>query len=53
MFLSAFNIFDPRKVPSNNSEDYHMEDSIKTLVTHYGVEKTPETLQDEEKVKEN
>ena len=28
------------------------EDSIKTLVAHYGVEKTAETLQGEEKVKE-
>ena len=28
------------------------EDSIKTLVTHYGVEKTAETLQGEEKVQE-
>ena len=52
--LSAFSIFDPRKVPSNNFEDLssYGEDSIKTLVAHYGVEKTAETLQGEEKVQE-
>ena len=52
--LSAFSIFDRRKVPSNNSEDLssYGEDSIKTLVAHYGVEKTAGTLQGEEKVKE-
>ena len=52
--LSAFSIFDRRKVPSNNSEDWssYGEDSIKTLIAHYGVEKTAETLQGEEKVKE-
>ena len=51
--LSAFSIFDPRKVPSNNFEDLssYGEDSIKTLVAHYGVEKTAETLQGEEKFK--
>ena len=52
--LSAFSIFDPRKVPSNNFEDLssYGEDSIKTLVAHYGPEKTAETLQGEEKVQE-
>ena len=52
--LSAFSIFDPRKVPSNNFEDLssYGEDSIKTLLAHYGVEKSAETLQGEEKVQE-
>ena len=53
--LLALTIFDPKKVPSVDSEDLssYGETSIKTLLEQYGVEKkTAETLQGETKVKE-
>ena len=52
--LLALSIFDPRKLPSVDSEDLscYAETSIKTLLEHYGAEKSAETLQGETKVKE-
>ena len=52
--LSAFSIFDPRKVPSIGSEVFssYVKYSIHTLLGHYGVERSVLTLLDEETVKE-
>ena len=51
--LSALSIFDPKKVPVDSDHLYHYgEDSISTLLAHYGVDRSAETLQGEETVKE-
>ena len=52
--VPALSIFDPRKMPSTDSNDLksYGEDSIKTLFAHYGASKPAETLHGEETVKE-
>ena len=52
--MPALSIFDPRKLPSVDSEDLssYGETAIKTLLEQYGAEKSAETLQGETKVKE-
>lgn len=52
--MSALSIFDPRKVPSVDSDDLscYGEDSVSTLLAHYGIERSAETLDGEETVKE-
>ena len=50
--VSALRIFDPRKAPLNSENLSHYgEDSIRTLLEHYGVERCGVTLQGEETVK--
>ena len=50
--VSALSIFDPRKAPLNSENMSHYgEDSIRTLLAHYGVERCGVTLQGEETVK--
>ena len=52
--VSALSIFDPRKVPCVDSDDLscYGEDSVSTLLAHYGIERSAETLDGEETVKE-
>ena len=51
--LSALSIFDPMKVPVDSHDLSHYgEDSITTLLAHYGIDRPAETLQGEETVKE-
>ena len=50
--VSALSIFDPRKAPLDSENLSHYgEDSIRTLLAHYGVERCGVTLQGEETVK--
>ena len=44
--VSALSIFDPRKVPCVDSDDLscYGEDSVSTLLAHYGIERSAETL---------
>ena len=49
--LSAFSIFDPRKVPSADLATYG-EDAIETLLAHYSTNKPAETLQGEATTRE-
>ena len=49
--LSAFSIFDPKKVPSADLATYG-EDAIETLLAHYGTNKPAETLQGEATMRE-
>ena len=48
--VSAFSIFDPRKMPAPASPDLPLygENSVGVLMKHYGVGKTAETMQNEE-----
>ena len=48
--VSAFSIFDPKKVPSPESPEYpsYGEDSVDTLSSHYGVDRPAQTLEGEE-----
>ena len=51
--LSALSIFDPKKVPVDSHDLSHYgENSISTLLAHYGTDRSAETLQGEETVKE-
>ena len=51
--LSALSIFDPKKLPADSYDLSHCgEDSIGTLLTHYGTDRPAVTLQGEETVKE-
>ena len=52
--VSALSIFDPRKVPCVDSDDLscYGEDSVSTLLAHYGIERSAETLDGGETVKE-
>ena len=51
--LSALSIFDPKKVPVDSDDLSHYgEASISTLLAHYGIDRSAETLQGEETVKE-
>ena len=52
--VSAFSIFDPRKAPKADSPDFprYGEEAIKTLLTHYGVEKPAGTMLGDETVRE-
>ena len=47
--VSALSIFDPRKVPCVDSDDLscYGQDSVSTLLTHYGIERSAETLDGE------
>ena len=49
--VSAFSIFDPKKIPSPpESPEYpsYGEDSVDTLSSHYGVDRPAQTLEGEE-----
>lgn len=48
--VSAFSIFDPKKVPSLESPKFkdYGEDSLKVLIDHYGVDRLADTLDGEE-----
>ena len=48
--VSAFSIFDPKKIPSPESPEYpsYGEDSVNTLSRHYGVDRPAQTLEGEE-----
>ena len=53
--MSAFSIFDPRKLPSKNDSDQlrsYGKDSINTLIAHYATAKPAETVGGEECIKE-
>lgn len=52
--IAALSIFDPRKVPSEDSEDLscYGNDAVSTLLAHYGRERSAETLDGEETVQE-
>ena len=49
--LSTLSILDPRKVPvDSNDLSHYGEASISTLLAHYGIDRSAETLQGEETV---
>ena len=51
--MSVLSIFDPMKVPVDSHDLSHYgEDSITTLLAHYGIDRPAETLQGEKTVKE-
>ena len=51
--LSALSISDPKKVPVDSDDLSHYgEASISTILAHYGIDRSAETLQGEETVKE-
>ena len=45
--MVALSIFDPRRVPCVDSDDLfcYGEDSVNTLLAHYGIDRSAETLE--------
>ena len=52
--VSSFSIFDPKKVPATDSSDLlgYGEDSVDSILAHYGAEQPAETVDGDEYTKE-